>query len=140
MGIMWINKDVKVTCEKNYRNDKRFTLVDNKWGEASDFCDSGEVLRYLLEKGFDDVSNYIDELVAEKFKREQEERKWREFAFFVKKSDAPYILNKLDASDNVKQWEVMDDTVFKEDGMVRIDYTADKQILFQNPDGIVIEV
>ena len=139
MGFMWINKNVKVNCEKNYKDDKRLTLVDNKWGEAHDFSLSTDVLKYLLEKGFTGVENYIDELVAEKFKKEQENRKWREFAFFVKKSDAPYIINKLDASDNVKQWEVRDDTVFKDDGMVRIDYTAAKQILFQTPDGVVID-
>ena len=133
-------KKVTVNCKKNYSNDRRLTLVDNKYGEAHDFSLSTDVLKYLLEKGFDGVSNYIDELVSEKFNKEQENRKWREFAFFVKKSDAPYIINKLDASDNVKQWEVLDDTVFKEDGMVRIDYTADKQILFQTPDGVVIEL
>ena len=133
-------KKVTVNCKKNYSNDRRLTLVDNKYGEAHDFSLSTDVLKYLLEKGFDGVSNYIDELVAEKFNKERENRKWREFAFFVKKSDAPYIINKLDASDNVKQWEVLDDTVFKEDGMVRIDYTADKQILFQTPDGVVIEL
>ena len=133
-------KKVTVNCKKNYSNDRRLTLVDNKYGEAHDFSLSTDVLKYLLEKGFDGVSNYIDELVADKFNKKQENRKWREFAFFVKKSDAPYIINKLDASDNVKQWEVLDDTVFKEDGMVRIDYTADKQILFQTPDGVVIEL
>ena len=139
MGFTWINSKVKVNCKKNYKNDKRFTLVDNKYGEVNDFSVSTDVLKHLLWKGFDGVSNYIDELVAEKFNKEQEDRKWREFAFFVKKSDAPYIINKLDASDNVKQWEVLDDTVFKEDGMVRIDYTATKQILFQTPDGVVID-
>jgi hypothetical protein len=139
MGFMWINKNVKVNCEKNYKDDKRLTLVDNKYGEVHDFSLSTDVLKYLLEKGFTGVENYIDELVAEKFNKEQEDRKWREFAFFVKKSDAPYIINKLDASDNVKQWEVRDDTVFKDDGMVRIDYTATKQILIQTPDGVVID-
>ena len=140
MGFMWINKDVKVNCEKNYKNDKRFTLVDNKWGETYDFCTSGEVLRYLLEKGFDGVSNYIDELVEEKFNKEQEERKWVEHVFYVKKAEDPYILNKMDASEHVKSWEVSEESIFKDAGMVRIDYTADKQILHQEGDGIVIEL
>lgn len=140
MGFMWINKDVKVNCEKNYKNDKRLTLVDNKWGEAHDFSVSTDVLKYLLTEGFTGVSNYIDELVAEKLNKEQEKRKWREYAFYVKKADAPYILNKLDSSENVNKWEVSEESLFKDEGMVRIDYTADKQILFQTPDGVVIEV
>ena len=49
MGFMWINKNVKVNCEKNYKDDKRLTLVDNKWGEAHDFSLSTDLLKYLLE-------------------------------------------------------------------------------------------
>jgi hypothetical protein len=140
MGFMWINKNVKVNCEKNYKDDKRLTLVDNKWGEAHDFSLSTDVLKYLLEKGFTGVENYIDELVAEKFKKEQEERKWVEHVFYVKKDDAPYILNKLDASDHVKHWEVTEEIIFKDAGLVRIDYTADKQILQQFGDGVVVDL
>ena len=140
MGFMWINKDVKVNCEKNYRNDKRLTLVDNKWGEAHDFSLSSELLKYLMDKGFDGVSNYIDEQVEEKFKKEQEERKWVEHVFYVKKSDAPYIINKMDASEHVKRWSVDEESLFKDAGMVRIDYTADKQILHQASDGVVIDL
>jgi hypothetical protein len=136
---MWKNKKVTVNCKENYKDDKRLTLVDNRWGEAHDFILSTDVLKYLLEKGFTGVENYIDELVEEKFKKEQEDRKWREYAFFVKKTDAPYILNKLDASENVKRWEVNEDSVFKDEGMVRINYTADRQILFQSPEGVIIE-
>lgn len=137
---MWSNKKVTVNCKKNHENDKRLTLVDNKFGEAHDFSLSTDLIKYLLDRGFTGVENYIDELVAEKLNKEQEDRKWREFAFFVKRSDAPYIINKLDASENVKQWEVLADTVFKEDGMVRIDYTADKQILHQFGDGVVVDL
>lgn len=140
MGFMWINKDVKVNCEKNSRNGKRFTLVDNKYGEAHDFCASTEIIKHLLDKGFESVSYYIDDLVEEKFKKEQDERKWVEHVFFVKKADAPYILNKLDASDHVKHWEVSENIIFKDDGLVRIDYTADKQILCQFGDGVVVDL
>lgn len=137
---MWNSRKVTVNCAANYSNDKRLTLVDNKCGEAHDFSLSTDLLKYLLKKGFTSVENYIDELVAEKLNKEQEDRKWREFAFFVKKSDAPYIINKLDASGNVKRWEVNEDSMFKDEGMVRINYTADKQILFQTPEGVVIEL
>ena len=140
MGFMWINKDVKVNCEKNYKNDKRFTLVDNKFGEAYDFGLSTDVLKHLLEKGYTTVENYLDELVEEKFKKEQDERKWVEHVFYVKKADAPYIINKMDASDHVKKWEVSEESIFKDAGLVRIDYTADKQILCQFGDGVVVDL
>jgi hypothetical protein len=136
---MWKNKKVTVNCKKNHENDKRLTLVDNKYGEAHDFSVSTDLLKYLLEEGFTGVENYIDELVEKKFEEEQEDRKWREYAFFVKKTDAPYILNKLDAFENVKRWEVNEDSMFKDEGMVRINYTADRQILFQSPEGVIIE-
>jgi hypothetical protein len=136
---MWNNKKVTVNCKKNHENDKRLTLVDNKYGEAHDFSVSTDLLKYLLEKGFTGVENYIDELVAEKYNKELEDRKWIHYSFYVKKTDAPYILNKLDASENVKKWEASEDSLFKDEGMVRINYTADRQILFQTPDGVVIE-
>ena len=139
MGFMW-NKTVKVNCKENYKNDRRLTLVDNKFGEVRDFSISTDLLKYLLKKGFTSVENYIDELVAEKLNKELEDRKWREYAFYVKKSDAPYILNKLDASENVKKWGANEDSLFKDEGMVVIYYTADKQILFQTPEGVVIEL
>ena len=139
MGFMWINKTVKVNCKKNYDNDKRLTLVDNKYGEAHDFSVSTDVLQYLLDEGFSGVANYVDELVEKKFEDEQEKRKWRTFYFYVKKCNAPYIINRIDSSEHVKSWEISED-MFKEDGMVRIEYVADKQILHQKPDGIAIDL
>ena len=140
MGFMWINKKVKVNCEKNYKNDKRLTLVDNRYGEAHDFSLSTDVLKYLLDAGFTGVENYIDELVEKKFEDEQEKRKWRTYDFFVKKCDAPYILNRMDSSEHVKSWEISEDDMFSEEGMVKIEYVADKQILHQEKDGIAIEL
>lgn len=139
MGFMW-NKTVKVNCKKNYDNDRRLTLVDNKYGEAHDFGLSTDLLKYLLDAGFTGVENYIDELVEKKFEDEQEKRKWRTYSFFVKKCDAPYMLNRMDSSEHVKSWEIHEDDMFQEDGMVRIDYVADKQVLIQEPDGIAIEL
>ena len=139
MGFMWINKTVKVNCKKNYDNDKRLTLVDNRYGEAHDFGLSTDVLKYLLDEGFSGVENYIDELVEKKFGEEQEKRKWRTYYFYVKKSNAPYIINRIDSSEHLKSWEI-EEGMFQEDGMVRIEYVADKQILHQEADGIAIDL
>ena len=139
MGFMWINKTVKVNCKKNYDNDKRLTLVDNKYGEAHDFSISTDLLKYLLDEGFTGVENYIDELVEKKFGEEQEKRKWRTYNFYVKKSNAPYIVNKIDSSEHVKSWEISSD-MFQDEGMVMIEYVADKQILIQEADGIAIDL
>ena len=139
MGFMWINKTVKVNCKKNYDNDKRLTLVDNRYGEAHDFGLSTDVLKYLLDAGFTGVENYIDELVEKKFGEEQEKRKWRTYYFYVKKSNAPYIINRIDSSEHLKSWEI-EEGMFQEDGMVRIEYVADKQILHQEADGVAIDL
>lgn len=139
MGFMWINKDVKVNCKENYKNDKRLTLVDNRYGEAHDFGLSTDVLKYLLDAGFTGVENYIDELVEKKFEDEKEKRKWRTYYFYVKKCDAPYIINRIDSSENLKSWEI-EEGMFQEEGMVRIEYVADKQILRQEADGIAIDL
>ena len=140
MGFMWINKTVKVNCKENYKNDKRLTLVDNRYGEVHDFSLSIDVLKYLLDAGFTGVENYIDELVEKKFGEEQEKRKWRTYYFYVKKSHAPYIANRMDSSEHVKSWGIHEDDMFQEDGMVRIEYVADKQILVQEADGIAIDL
>lgn len=139
MGFMWINKTVKVNCKKNHDNGRRLTLVDNKYGEAHDFSLSTDVLKYLLDEGFTGVENYIDELVEKKFGDEQEKRKWQKYYFYVKKCDAPYIINKIGSSEHMKSWEISEG-MFKDEGMVRIEYVADKQILHQEKDGIVIEL
>ena len=140
MGFMWINKDVKVNCKENYKNDKRLTLVDNKYGEAHDFGLSTDLLKYLLDEGFSGVENYVNELVEKKFNEEKENRKWKTYSFFVKKCDVPYIVNKIDPSEHVKSWDIHDDGMFTDEGMVEIEYVADKQILFQKTDGVLIDL
>lgn len=139
MGFMWTINKVTVNCKKNYDSDKRLTLVDNKYGEAHDFSLSTEVLKYLLDEGFTGVENYIAELVEKKFEDEQERRKWRTYCFYVKKSNAPYIINRIDSSEHLKSWEISEE-MFKDEGMVRIEYVADKQILHQKADGIAIDL
>jgi hypothetical protein len=139
MGFMRTNNKVTVNCKKNHDNGKRLTLVDNMYGEVHDFDLSTGVLKYLLDEGFTGVANYIDELVAKKVGDEQEKRKWRTYSFFVKKGNAPYVINRIDSSEHLKNWEISEG-MFKDEGMVRIEYVADKQILHQSGDGIVIDL
>ena len=136
--MLW-NK-VTVNCKKNYENDLRFTLVDNKKGWADDFRNSTEILKYFIDNGFSCVYKYVDDLVAKKLNEEKENRKWKTYTFFVKKSEAPYIINRIDSSEHVKDWRIHDDDRFESEGMVMIIYEADKQILRQEVDGVVIEL
>ena len=136
--MLW-NK-VTVNCKKNYENDLRFTLVDNKKGWADDFRNSTEILKYFIDNGFSCVYKYVDDLVAKKLNEEKENRKWRTYTFFVKKSEAPYIINRIDSSEHVKDWRIHDDDRFESEGMVMMEYDADKQILHQEVDGVVIEL
>lgn len=136
--MLW-NK-VTVNCKKNYENDLRFTLVDNKKGWADDFKNSTEILKYFMDNGFSCVYKYVDDLVAKKLNEEKENRKWRTYTFFVKKSEAPYIINRIDSSEHVKDWRIHNDDRFESEGMVMMTYEADKQILHQEVDGVVIEL
>lgn len=136
--MLW-NK-VTVNCKKNYENDLRFTLVDNKKGWADDFRNSTEILKYLNDNGFIGVDKYVNALVEKTLNEEKENSKWKTYTFFVKKSEAPYIINRIDSSEHVKDWRIHDDDRFESDGMVMIIYEADKQILRQEVDGVVIEL
>lgn len=135
--MLWNNK-VTVNCKKNYDNGLRFTLVDNKKGWADDFRNSTEILKYFMDNGFFD--KYVNDLVEKALNEEKENRKWKTYTFFVKKSEAPYIINKIDSSEHVKDWRIHDDDTFESEGMVMMEYEADKQILRQEVDGIVIDL
>ena len=136
--MLW-NK-VTVNCKKNYQNDLRFTLVDNKKGWDDDFRNSTEILKYFMDNGFSCVYKYVNDLVEKTLNEEKENRKWRTYTFFVKKSEAPYIINRIDSSEHVKDWRIHDDDRFESEGMVMMTYEADKQILRQEVDGVVIEL
>ena len=136
---MW--DKVTVKCKKNYENDIRFTLVDNKKRDAHDFKTGTEMLKYIKDTfGIMVVDSYVDKLVEKRFNEEMEKRKWRTYTFFVKKSEAPYIINRIDSSEHVKDWRIHADDRFESEGMVMITYEADKQILHQEVDGVVIEL
>ena len=134
------NNKVTVNCKKNDENDLRFTLVDNYSGVALDFKRSIDILDYFMEDELSPVKFYVNRLVAKKLNEEMENRKWRTYTFFVKKSEAPYIINRIDSSEHVKDWRIHDDDRFESEGMVMITYEADKQILRQEVDGVVIEL
>ena len=136
--MLW-NK-VTVNCKKNYDNDFRFTLVDNKKGWADDFRNSTEILQYFMDNGFSCVDKYVNDLVEKKLNEEKENRKWRTYTFFVKKSEAPYIINRIDSSEHVKDWRIHGDDTFESEGMIMLIYEADKQILRQEVDGVVIDL
>ena len=134
------NNKVTVNCKKNDENDLRFTLVDNYSGVALDFKRSIDILDYFMEDELSPVKFYVNRLVAKNLNEEMEKRKWRTYTFFVKKSEAPYIINRIDSSEHVKDWRIHDDDRFESEGMVMITYEADKQILRQEVDGVVIEL
>lgn len=134
------NNKVTVNCKKNYENDLRFTLVDNYSGVALDFKRFTDILDYFMEDELSPVKFYVNRLVGKKLNEEMEKRKWKTYTFFVKKSEAPYIINKIDSSEHVKDWRIHDDDRFESEGMVMMTYEADKQILHQEVDGVVIEL
>ena len=134
------NNKVTVNCKKNFENDLRFTLVDNYSGVALDFKRSIDILDYFMEDELSPVKFYVNRLVGKKLNEEMEKRKWRTYTFFVKKSEAPYIINRIDSSEHVKDWRIHGDDRFESEGMVMITYEADKQILRQEVDGVVIEL
>ena len=134
------NNKVTVNCKKNYENDLRFTLVDNYSGVALDFKRFIDILDYFMEDELSPVKFYVNRLVGKKLNEEMEKRKWKTYTFFVKKSEAPYIINRIDSSEHVKDWRIHDDDRFESEGMVMMTYEADKQILHQEVDGVVIEL
>ena len=141
MGFMRNNNNkVNVNCKKNFENDLRFTLVDNYSGVALDFKRSIDILDYFMEDELSPVKFYVNSLVGKKLNEEKEKRKWKTYTFFVKKSEAPYIINRIDSSEHVKDWRIHNDDRFESEGMVMMEYDADKQILHQEVDGVVIEL
>ena len=140
MGFLKNNNKVTVNCKKNYSNDILFTLVDNKHEVSHDFRNATEILKYFKDEGFIFVNKYVDDLIEENLNGKKENRKWRTYTFFVKKSEVPYIINMIDSSEHVKHWRIHGDDRFESEGMVMMTYEADKQILRQEVDGVVIEL
>ena len=137
MGLRFVNKDAAVVdCRGNRRSGKRWTLVDNSTGEVQDFGSDRDVVRHMKEPS-SDVEAYIGELVD----GEKERRKVKSWAFFLRREIAPAIVNRLDASEHVSAWEIksIDALSGKDATIVRINYTADRQMLFQNGEDVVLK-
>lgn len=130
MRIKLVNEgSLIVDCHNAMKNGKRWTLVDNKTEERTDFQASGEIVSHLRCEA--DVKAYIDELAGVRAQEAEENAKCKMWAFFVDKGAAPALLNLLDASSHVVEWEVRRmDNILNSD-VVRIDYKSDRQLLFQ---------
>ena len=143
MGFMWTNKKVTVNCTKNEKTGYMFTLVNNETGEAKEFINSGGVLNFLVEH-YGSAAQEVEHRVNAKFdewKKEKEEAdKWRTFRFYVKRDIGPFVINQFGSSPQVKSWQVYDSNAFGKNDIVVVEYVADKQILFQTPDGVAVEL
>jgi len=137
MGLRFVNKDsVVVDCYSNRHGRKAWTLVNNLTGEAQDFGSSRDVVTHLKEAS-PDVKAYIADLVD----GEKERRKFKTWAFFLRREIAPAIVNRLDASEHVSEWEIkpVDALSSKDTAIIRVNYTADKQLLFQDGEDVVFK-
>lgn len=137
MGLRFVNKDaVVVDCRGNRHSGKRWTLVDNITGEIQDFGSDRDVVTHMKEAS-SDVEAYIGELVD----GEKERRKVKKWAFFLRREIAPAIVNRLDASEHVSEWEIksIDALSGKDTTIVRINYAADRQMLFQDGEDVVFK-
>ena len=100
------------------------------------------MVEHLVEK-YDYAKEYIENLVnqkmEEKLEEKEKERQRKSFVFYLDRKVAPTFLNLIDASEYSYSWNVMNDGIFEKDGLVRIEYDADRQLLFQTKDGVIFE-
>lgn len=137
MGLRFVNKDsVVVDCYGNRHSRKTWTLVNNVTGEVHDFGSALNVVEHMKEANLD-VEAYIAKLVD----GEKERRKFKNWAFFLRREIAPAIVNRLDASEHVSEWEIkpIDTLSSKDTTIIRLNYTADKQMLFQDGEDVVFK-
>lgn len=136
MGLKFVNNEsVVVDCRDARRRDMQWTLVNNHTMERMD-CKSGcDAVEKLRDACFS-VKEYLDNLgKAEKCEDDDKYSKW---TFYVHINDAPALLNMLDASDHVNEWNAArNDLLSRERVIVRINYTSDRQLLFQEGNKVV---
>lgn len=138
MGLRFVNRDsVVVDCYGNRHGRKLWTLVNNVTGEVQDFGSALDVVMRMKEANPEVVGAYIGELVD----GEKERRKFKNWAFFLRREIAPAIVNRLDASEHVSEWEIkpIDTLSSKDTTIIRLNYTADKQMLFQDGEDVVFK-
>lgn len=131
---------------KKSKKDKKdipyFTLVVNDTEKSINFWRSDAVVEHLVEK-YDYAKEYIENLVNQKLEEKEEakekERLRKSFVFYLDRKVAPTFLNLIDASEHSYSWKAMNDDLFEKDGLVRIEYDADRQLLFQTKNGVIFE-
>lgn len=136
MGLKFVGKDsIVVDCRVARHNGAPWTLIDNRANKRID-CRTGADAVEVLRDACTSVQDYLDKLgKAEPAKDDG----YSERICFVSIDDAPALLNLLDASDHVKEWDATRNGVLSvgERNIVRIDYTSDRQLLFQEGDKVV---
>lgn len=137
MGLKFVDKgSVVVDCRAAWHNSMQWTLVNNITAERTDCmngCDAVEKLRDACTS----VQEYLDKLRKEG--EQKEDNGCRTRVCFVGIEDVPALLNLLDASEHVSKWNAEKNIVLShgERAIVRIDYSSDRQLLFQEGGKVV---
>lgn len=139
--MSWFNKrKVTIDTKKESNIGHIWTLIDNVDCVVKKFCNSRYVVQYLYDDSFD-AKEWIDEKVQYEVSKELEKRESekfnKHFTFFLNKDVAPLIINKMDAMECVKKWEIKQSEVLPD--MVVVKYDASKQVLFQTSNGVVLK-
>ena len=141
-----VERRLKMSWFKKIKKSKKdipcFTLVDNDTKKSINFWRSDAVVEHLVKK-YDYAKEYIENLVnqklEEKEKAKDKESQRKSFIFYLDRKVAAPFLNLIDASEYSYSWNVKDGGVFEKDGLVRIEYDADRQLLFQTKAGVIFE-
>lgn len=137
MGLKFVNeRSIVVDCHDAWRKGMYWTLVNNGTMERVD-CKSGCEAVERLKDTCIEVQQYLDELG--KAGEQEKDDGYKTRACFVSIDDAPALLNLLDASDHVSEWNARRNDMLcsGERCIIRIDYRSDRQLLFQ-VDGNVV--
>ena len=137
MGLKFVNKgSVVVDCRAAMRSGRSWTLVNNSSMERI-YCASGRDAVDRIRDYCIEVQQYLDKLGKAGEQEKDDGNKTR--TCFVSIYDAPALLNLLDTSDHVSDWNADRDDMLSigERGIIRIDYRSDRQLLFQ-VDGNVV--
>ena len=139
MGLKFVDKgSVVVDCRVAKSNGMQWTLVNNTTAErinCMNGCDAVEKLRDACIS----VQNYLDDLRKDGKREKEKDDGHSVRVCYVSIDDAPAFLNLLDASEHVSEWhaERNDMLSYGEHRIVRLEYTADRQLLFQEGNKVV---
>jgi hypothetical protein len=135
---MWFSKKTTVDCGRYNKDGFAFTLVTNSNGQAVPFVNSARLFEYLVDT-FPLAQGELKNRMSEICEKEGS-NKWRTYKFYASRDVGPLLINQFDGSSHVKNWKVHDSNAFGKNDMVVIEYVADKQILFQTSDGVLVRV